>query len=203
MPRVGVRELAQVRGVTHPAVLRAEASGRISRRGPDGKFDLERSMREWDGATDTTKPRNSVTGDPKHRKGEPEVPRIGAASDEQVQLNVQTQQSRAIREHYAALREKMAYEREVGKLVDADELRPALFEVLTVATNTMRTVSSRIVPSLPGGTDPPTAAKMKKAIDTEMEKTIGAMRLGFTQLQNPKTTSAKRRGRPRRGGRSR
>jgi hypothetical protein len=209
MPRVGVNELARIRGVSHPAVLRAETARRISPRGPDGKFDLERAMREWDGTTDQSKPRNSVSGDPRRSRdaGEPELP-IGAlppdpggASDEQVEMNKRIQQSRVIREHYAALREKMLYEREAGRLVDADELRPALFEVLTTATNAMRTASSRIVPSL--GLKGTEAVKMKKLLDDEMEKTIGAMRQGFTRLQNPKPEPLRRRGRPRKAGRAR
>lgn len=207
MPRVGVNELARIRGVSHPAVIRAEASGRIHRRGEDGKFDLERAMREWDGTTDQSKPRNSISGDPSRRRqpGEPELPmgssgaRGGEISDEQVQLNRQIQQSRAIREHYAALREKMLYEHDAGRLVDGDELRPALFEILTTTTNAIRSASSRIVPSV--GLKGAEAVKMKKLLDDEAEKTIAAMHQGFKRLQNPKPEMQRRRGRPRKAGR--
>ena len=58
------RAYARHRGVSHEAVRKALATGRIAA-GPDGKIDPVVADRQWDTSTDLSKPRNSVIGVPR------------------------------------------------------------------------------------------------------------------------------------------
>lgn len=161
MPLMTVRAYARHRGITHPAVLRAIEDGRIRKR-PDGKIDSAEADRLWELRTDPTKPLNSVTGNPHHRraKGGPPMPMgargsAGGGNDgANDRLLSSYAAARAIRESYQAKREKLAYERDVGKLVDADEVRAATFKAARSARDRMLGIPARLAPVLAAVSDP-------------------------------------------------
>jgi hypothetical protein len=160
MPLMTVREYARHRGVSHPSVLRAIESGRIRKR-PDGKIDCAEADRLWEQRTDPSKPRNSVTGNPKHRrpKGGPSLPmgfreepaREGKASGDHIQSGYS--QAAALQKVFQAKREKLAFEREVGKVVEVDLVHSSTFRIARTARDRLLTLPARLAPQLAGLTD--------------------------------------------------
>jgi hypothetical protein len=86
MPQgLSIRAYARHRRISHTAVQKAVRTKRISLLA-DGSIDPAIADREWMANTDETKPLNSVSGDPKHRRvnggpSRPVEPRAGAAPE--------------------------------------------------------------------------------------------------------------------------
>lgn len=170
MPLMGVREYARHRGVSPAAVRKAIDTGRITRR-KDGKINSTTADRQWNERTDHSKPRNSITGDPKHRreKDEPETPmgmsrgrrrpRVAAApkgnghangngnGEEPEQLSVYAQ-ARGEREQFQALLAKLEYEKAAGLVVDAEAVKQAAFDAGRRARDLLMTLPARVAPIL-------------------------------------------------------
>jgi hypothetical protein len=134
---MSVSAYARHRGVSHVAVLKAAKTGRIHRR-PDGKIDSETADREWVENTNQAKPSNSVTGDPKHRRGPGEPPRPtlrdpseapapGVRGNGSDRVAGGYAAARAIRESYDARLRQLDFEIRKGKYVEADEIKVAAF----------------------------------------------------------------------------
>jgi len=168
MPLMTVREYARHRGVSHPSVLRAIEDGRIRKR-PDGKIDSAEADRLWELRTDPAKPLNSVTGNPRHRrpKGGPPVP-MGARGSANGgdgpndRFMSSYAAARAIRESYQAKLAKLAFEKETGKLVDADEVRAATFKAARAARDRMLGIPARLAPVLAAVSD---AAEVQRLLE--------------------------------------
>lgn len=62
-------------------------------------------------------------------------------------------QSKAVREAYMARLAKLEYEREIGKLVDADSVRVRAFNAARAARDALQTMPDRLAPLLAGATD--------------------------------------------------
>lgn len=164
MPGLSIRAYARHRGVSHTAVRKALASGRISA-GADRLIDPAEADRQWTVATDVTKPRNSVTGDPKLRRSAPAVaePKSSAPSLENPANGVgeagalraasSYAASRGVRESYLARLAKLQFEERSGKLVDADEVRAHLFSLGRRLRDAMLGVPDRLAPVLVGQSD--------------------------------------------------
>src|SRR5438105_11137371 len=106
-----IRGYARHRGVSHTAVRKALAAGRIIS-APDGGIDPAAADEQWGLSTDVSKPRNSVNGVPKLRRpiGAPSAA-IGATALEEsaapaeggaARLTSSYAASRAAREGYLA-----------------------------------------------------------------------------------------------------
>lgn len=175
MALMGVREYARHRGVSHVAVMKAVKAGRISN--IDGKIDPVVADREWAQNTDTSRVKNSVTGDP-HLKRDPEqapapmqekadrlTPRATQAAPKgqakepaeqapdtpqaDVKASATYQQVRTARERYQALTAKLDYETRVGKLAPLDEIKVAWFQVVTLAKTKLLGVPSKSKSHIP------------------------------------------------------
>ncbi|MDP2689896.1 MAG: hypothetical protein Q8P48_07260 [Deltaproteobacteria bacterium] len=147
------RAYAKRRGVSPEAVSKAVKTGRITA-GPDGKIDPERADREWKENTDQSKPLNSVSGTPRHRKP-PDSPKIPGGDIEAASGGLPGGippyvQSRAIREAYEARIKKLDYEVKKGKLINADEVRVAAFNVARVTRDKLMNIPERLAPLLVG-----------------------------------------------------
>lgn len=168
MPRMSVRGYARHRGVSHTAVQKAIRDGRITQR-KDGKIDSGRADKQWAASTDHSKPRNSVTGDPKHRRrpGDPETPMgmkprkgnghvngtgaPGGGDGEQLSTYAQ---ARGEREQYQALLAKLEYERAAEKVVDAEEVKQSAYEAGRRARDILLSLPARLAPIVAAlGTD--------------------------------------------------
>jgi hypothetical protein len=162
MPRLTVRAYARHRGISHTAVLKAIASHRIVR-GKDGLIDADSADRDWTANTDQSRPRNSVTGNPRRRRL-PEAPPLpmGApdpppATDGATGKAVGTYAAaRAVRESYMAKMARLRHEQLEGRLVDADEVREVAFRAARETRRRLRELPAELAASLAAVTDPVT-----------------------------------------------
>lgn len=150
-----VTEYARRRGVSHVAVIKAVKTGRITKT-QDGFIDPEKADQDWAANTDPSKPLNSVSGNPKHRKpqGSPKIPGadVDAASASSGGVPPYLQ-SRAIREAYEARLSKLDYEVRTGKLVSADEVKVIAFNTGRMARDKLMNMPDRLAPLLAGISD--------------------------------------------------
>lgn len=147
---------AKYRGVSHTAVAKAVKFGRISRTA-EGLIDPEAADRQWADNTDPSKPLNSVTGNPRHRRSmeSPSIPTSNpeAASTAQAGGLPPYSQSRAIREAYEARLRKLDYEVKSGKLISADEVKVIAFNVARLTRDKLMGIPDRLAPILAGISD--------------------------------------------------
>ncbi len=155
MPLLSIRGYARHRKVSHVAVLNAIKSGRITKR-KDGKIDSALADRQWVKHTDPSKPRNSVTGNPGRRKV---AGVVSLPMDAEVPLEANGRDAagatgylaaRTVRETYLAKTAKLEYERALGKLVDADEVRSSAFKAGRGARESLMNLPARLTPTLVG-----------------------------------------------------
>lgn len=185
MAAVSQRKYAEHRGVTHGAVQKAIKTGRIST-DANGKIDPVKADRQWDANTDITKPLNSVVGNPKHRAladgaKQPVRPRPrpqaaesgggdggGGAPAAGQDGGSNYLQARAIREHYAARLAKLEYDEKIGKVIAADQVKLAIFKVITESKTRIMAIKSQAKSELPH--------LSQKDLDTIERLLLGAMR---------------------------
>ena len=164
MAGLSIRGYARHRGVSHTAVRKALAAGRISALA-DGTIDPGVADREWATSTNLSKPRNSITGVPKKRRL-PDAPSDplgvsnggGAALDSAgdggaPRLVSSYAASRAAREAYLARMAKLDFEERSGKLVDADQVRAQTFSLGRRLRDTFLGLPDRVSPLLVGKSD--------------------------------------------------
>jgi hypothetical protein len=108
--QLSIRQYAQHRGVSHAAVQKAIRQGRIQLTS-DGKVDMEQADRDWT--------RNTGPSTPTRKLPEPGLSTRPSAGPSFAQ-------SRAVRELYLARLAKLEYERQAGKLLQADAVNHAL-----------------------------------------------------------------------------
>lgn len=164
MAGLTIRGYARHRGVSHTAVRKALASGRITA-GTDGSIDPTLADTQWSASTDLSKPLNSVTGVPKKRRapgaasdplGSPgwEAEPAGLSSEGGAPRLVSSYAaSRAAREAYLARLAKLDFEQKSGKLVDADEVRAQIFALGRRVRDTLLGIPDRLAPVLAGQAD--------------------------------------------------
>jgi hypothetical protein len=170
MPLLSVRAYAKHRGVSHTAVQKAIADGRITRR-KDGKIDSARADKQWAERTDHSKPLNSVTGDPKLRRkpGAPSTP-MGAtrprraaalpAGDEPAPGNGHDPEplssyakSRGEREKFLAKMARLNYEREAGLVIRGETLAGDIYEACRAARDAFNTLPARLASAMAATTE--------------------------------------------------
>jgi hypothetical protein len=158
---LSIRGYARHRGVSHTAVRKALATGRITP-DADGSLDAAKADEQWSLSTNLSKPRNSVTGIPKLQRPSGAPPALGAPGLEDApaapeggaaRLTSSYAASRAAREAYLARLAKLEFEQRSGKLVDADEVRAQLFGLSRRTRDTLMGLPDRLAPLLVGLTD--------------------------------------------------
>lgn len=164
MDGLTIRGYARHRGVSHTAVRKALAAGRITV-GENGKINPEAADQQWTTSTNLSKPRNSIMGVPKKRRaaGAPSDPLGSPGLDEPVappsaeagatRLISSYAASRAAREGYLARLAKLEFEQRSGKLVDADEVRAQIFGLGRRMRDALMGLPDRLAPVLAGQTD--------------------------------------------------
>lgn len=166
------RAYARRRGVSEAAVRKAVKSGRIAQRS-DGKINPDVADRQWTENTDITKPLNDVTGQPKHRKPSPDAPSEPMALDGKRGKTAKDNlagfsKARTQREILRALRERLAYERDVEGWVPLERLQAAAAAAGEIVCNRLMTRHSRIAKVLGGVTD---IARRRKILRDDDRKT--------------------------------
>ena len=171
MERLSIRGYARHRGVSHTAVRKALATGRITA-DAEGGIDPALADEEWASSTNLSKPRNSVIGSPRPavRVAEaqrpapeptyadpPALPPAGAGAG---RLASSYADSRAARESYLARSAKLDFEERTGKLIDADKVRAQVFALGRRMRDAMLGLPDRLSPVLVGQTDQETVHRI-------------------------------------------
>jgi hypothetical protein len=159
MALVSLREYARHRRQTLKAVQKAIASGRI-RTTADGKIDVDQADAEWARNTGPKVRRTSAapkTAPPRSEEPRPEPPSVGPSYA----------QSRAIHEAYEARLAKLTYEERIKKLINADEMRVAAFNLSRMIRDRVLNVPDRVV----------------GAVLAEVRSSLGALGIGEGQLK--------------------
>lgn len=160
-----IRAYSRHRGVSHTAVRKALAAGRITP-GSDGKINASQADAQWLNATDLAKHSNSVTGStrsvrPRESEPPPESAREpdgleagagGEAGTPKVVSSYAT--SRAARETYLARLAKLEYAQRSAKLIDVDEVRAQVFALTRRIRDNFLGLPDRLSPLLAGQSDP-------------------------------------------------
>jgi hypothetical protein len=129
-------QYAKHRGISVKNVTKAIEEGRIVAEKVGNRFviDQEKADKEW--ARNTSQPRTNPGGEP--------------AADFD---NPSYAQSRAIKEAYLAQLKKLEYERELGALVDADQVRRDGYAAGKLVQSKMLAIPDRLAGQLAGMTD--------------------------------------------------
>ena len=166
---ISQREYARRRGISHVAVGRAVASGRITT--IDGKIDPAVADREWAENTDQSKPRNSVTGEPRRTKAPdaPSAPMDLSGGDEGSGPSVAAgyARARAARELYQAQHAKLDLDRERGILVRADEVKVGAFTMARKSRDLLMALPERLSAVLAAESN---AAEVQRLLEDEIER---------------------------------
>ena len=164
---ISQREYARRRGISHVAAQRAVNSGRIST--IDGKIDPDLADREWRENTDQSKPRNRITGSPKHARvaGEPPEPMDFGGADGGNGTASGYAKARAARELYQAQLAKIELDRQRGVLVRADEVRLGAFNMARKARDQLIALPERVAAILAATQDP---AEVQRILEEEIER---------------------------------
>lgn len=187
MPRLSQRGYARHRGVSHTAVQKALATGRITA-GPDGKIDADQADASWAATTDISKPRNSVSGKPKP-SAQPSAPHgpngagNGVVHWEPHRVAVQLATARADREEYLAKLARLEYEMKSGNLVSIDDVREQIFALSRRARESVFGIPDRIAPILAGESDPATVHRLL----------LDELRAALAELGTPPSPTSRRR----------
>lgn len=171
------RQYARHRGISHTAVAKAIRDGRIHT--VRGRIDPVAADKSWAANTDEAKPRNSVTGDPKMKRGAgPSKPHgggtppgDGAGDDIETSgggsVAASYAAARALRERFQARLAKLDYDQRVGKLVSTDEVRVATFNVARSARNQLMGLPDRLSPIFASMTS---ARDVRALFETEIRR---------------------------------
>jgi len=144
--RAYARHRAEVglEGQSLPSVQKAIAAKRISK-GADGLIDFAAADRDW---ARNTAQRPSVR--PSQKPAEPAA-QLPDATPEPVAANPGADgnaagyaAARALREGYLAGLAKLQYEERLGKLIEADEVRLAIGQVITMARERLLAIGSEL-----------------------------------------------------------
>ena len=165
---LSIRAYARHRGVSHAAVRKALATGRITA-GADGKIDPAAADRQWLASTDVSRMPHRLRLVP--AKGGPSEPSLPATSSPEAPAGLEDAgdrgvsgldgprlassyaASRAAREAYLARLAKLDFEQRSGKLVDADEVRAQIFGLGRRLRDALLGLPDRLAPVLAGQAD--------------------------------------------------
>jgi hypothetical protein len=156
---ISINAYAKSRGISQPAVTKAIKTGRLSKsivrdaKGDPKIADPALADQEWAANTDQSKPLNRITGAPKHRKqGDQSLPMANEtpASGEGGNKGPSYAQSRAIRETYMARLAKLEFDEKVGKLIEIEKARVAIFNTCRAARDMMLGLPDRVAPLVTG-----------------------------------------------------
>lgn len=140
MAAVSLRAYAKHRGVTLKAVQKAIQSGRIQTTA-DGKIDADQADADWERNTGPKVRRTAASPPPAAtiEQSRPE-PAAGGTLD--------YAKARAIIAHYEARLAKIDYEERIKKLVNADEVSVAGFNLFRMFRDRMLNIPDRVVGAL-------------------------------------------------------
>ena len=151
---ISIRAYAQHRGVSHEAVRKAIAAGRIQQE-VDGSIDPDKADAAW---ASNTQVRNDTEGG-EVRAGVPSL-----------------QSSRAIREAYAARLAKLDYEERTGKLVNKAEVDVKTFNLARQLRDRLQLIPRKLAPLLVAAVvKQPDVREVEAMLDAELREALTAL----------------------------
>lgn len=172
MELMGIREYARHRGVSQAAVSKAIDSGRIAEAvqfiGKDKKkkrINVVKADQLW--AENTIL--NNKNADHAY-EGTPQTANNAKAS---------TSTARSVKEVYSAKMEQLKYEKMVGSLVDADEVKKAARDMGLAVRDALQYLPDKLGPVLAAETD---IEKVNDLLSEEIRSALDAMSRGNFQL---------------------
>lgn len=146
MPQgLSIRAYARRRGVSHTAVQKAIRGGRITRLA-DGSIDPAMADQQWAANTDETKPRNSLSGDPRRRRdpGGPSQPAGPAGKAGNGADGSGYTRARGVRENYTAGLARLDYLERIASLVRSDEVQRGFFTLVRMLRDRLQGIPDRL-----------------------------------------------------------
>lgn len=131
MPDYGLREFAQLKGVSLQAVQNAIKAGRIVKN-KQGRLN-ESQLKAWDDLRDPSKVR--AHNDPKKKNGAKGEPEEGASTYQKAKIQ---------KEVYVAQLRKLEYEEASKKVVSRDEVTAAVFDFARGARDAVMNIPDRV-----------------------------------------------------------
>lgn len=166
---ISQREYARRRGISNSTVHDAVQAGRIS--SINGKIDPEQADREWLQNTDQSKPRNRITGTPKHVQSASQPPQPMALAGLDGSAGVVTAsgyaRARAARELYQAQLAKLDLDERNEILVRADMVRVGAFNMARKTRDQLIALPERVATTLAATQDP---AEVQRILEDEVER---------------------------------
>ena len=139
---LSIRAYAQHRGVSHEAVRKAIAAGRIQKK-PDGSIDPIKADAQWQ---QHTRPAVSANAKPAVTARVLPAPSMPSSADEA--RGVDYQKARAVRETYAARLAKLEFEGRSDKLVNKDEVDTKVFTLARQLRDRMLQIPNKVAPEI-------------------------------------------------------
>jgi hypothetical protein len=160
---VSAKSYADHRGVSHVAVMKAIKAGRITavKDGHKWSIDKDKADREWSLNTNESH-HSSVGGSVPSTQASNVVARDNHNGPSYAQ-------SRAIKEAYAARLKKLEYEKEMGMLVDAEQIRHEWTRLGISIKEKMLAIPNRLSGQIAGIQDP---AQIKRLMLEEIRNAL-------------------------------
>lgn len=167
---LGIRAYARHRLVSHSAVRKAIATGRLSRAvvrepGEDPKIDRDVADLEWKLSTDPAQQREPG--------GQGKLFQDGRGRDARgSEEGLTYARSRAVRETINAQLAQLELDRERGRLVERDDVRAQAFETGRRVRDRLLGIGVRLGPVVAGRSDP---TECQKLIDAEVDAALSEL----------------------------
>jgi hypothetical protein len=170
---LGIRAYAKRRGVTHAAVQKAIRTGRLSEsisadeRGQK-RIDAELADVEWEKNSDPGQRRDPGMQPPNPIAGQQHLFKDSAGNGKSVVQPGVAQAfltARTSREYYGAQQAKMRYERDAGRLLEADAVHAEAFRVARGVRDALLAIPPRIAAAL-------AAERKPRAIEERLREEI-------------------------------
>ena len=139
---ISMRAYAQQRGVSHEAVRKAIASGRIHPE-PDGSIDPIKADAQWDRHTRTAPPTTPKANTSRASAPPPQSPQT---SDDT--RGVDYHKARAVRETYAARLAKLDFEERSATLISKDEVDTEFFTLARQLRDRLPQIPRKVAPEI-------------------------------------------------------
>ena len=142
---ISMRAYAQQRGVSHEAVRKAIASGRIHPE-PDGSIDPIKADAQWDRHTRTAQPTPPKASTSRASAPPPQASQSPQTSDDT--RGVDYHKARAVRETYAARLAKLDFEERSEKLVSKADTDTLFFTLARQLRDRIQQIPRKVAPEI-------------------------------------------------------
>lgn len=177
MPHVTQAELAKLLGVSRPYINKMVSKGVLALE-EDGQIDYDRAVialkaiaspgPQMRYASEADTPlMQEIRASALNASPEGEPGAAPSLDDQGIPSNYQ--QARALRERFAALNERLKFEKDIGRLVDADGISRAIQDLLATLRAALDLIPDRCIADLPVETAHPLRLKIEAEIAAALD----------------------------------